>query len=90
MCNYQDTCVTLSAQSLMLMDALQRRAGKYVMVTMEVSFLGLWYSAMDSCSSYITDWLGIIPLQIATTASVVGFDANIPLYTVKDLTLQTS
>ena len=73
----------------MLMDALQRRAGKYVMIAMEVSFLGLWFSAMDSCSSYITEWLGIIPLQITTAASVVGFHANTPSSAVKDMTLQT-
>ena len=37
----------------------------------QAAFLSLWFSALDTCTSYFTDWLGIMPMQVATTAAVV-------------------
>ena len=31
----------------------------------------MWFSAMDTCPAYFTEWLGLIPLQVATCAAVV-------------------
>ena len=38
---------------------------------LQAAFLSLWFSALDTCTSYFTDWLGIMPLQVSTTAAVV-------------------
>ena len=40
-------------------------------VLLQCTFLGMWFSAMDTCPAYFTEWLGLVPLQVVTCAAVV-------------------
>ena len=48
-----------------------KQAPALISMLLQIAFYGMWFSATDTCSAYITEWLGLLPLQVVTCGAMV-------------------